>query len=50
MLWSGKLYLVGDAVYGRGRAGRKTAFRTIDDRTKDVVPLVEKGDISLDLP
>ena len=30
--------MVGEAVYGRGRAGQKNAFRGKDDRGKDVVP------------
>ena len=30
--------LVGEVVYGRGRAGRGTDGRTNDDRGKDVMP------------
>ena len=36
--------LVGEAVYGRGRAGQGTDGRTNDDRGKDVVPLYSHMD------
>ena len=31
--------MVGEAVYSRGKCGRKKVGRTKDDRGKDVVPL-----------
>ena len=42
--------MVGEAVYGRGRAGRKTAVRTIDDRKKDVVPSPSKNKLLFQTP
>ena len=34
----GKMYMIGEAVYGRGRASWKTTVWRFDDRGKDVVP------------
>ena len=33
--------LVGEAVYGRGKASRGKVGRTNDDRGKDVVPIMD---------